>query len=427
MKLVKLKYIGLIILVIILFTPFIIHSQSKKIINLSDDEVNKWLGIESNNEEEDSSNPYASSENYFGDSENSDDDDTIDGDKRAFSSHTEYNDNSESDDNGEYEQRDSYKASSIPFFKGINKIRPTRNKLIDSYIEYFTEDKKGRVWIQKSFEHFEFYFPVFRSQLKFGGLPLELMVIPFIETGYNNEVRSSSNKAGLWQLSEEQAVKYNLEINEYIDERKDFEKATHAAVTELNTLYNTFKDWNLTIMAWALGESKVIEAINRTGTKDCWKIYAEGGFGDSKRRAFLAHFYALLDILVNAEHYGFEPPRFIKGIPYYKVILNKAVELRRIEKDLHLVKGIMYAYNPQLKKRMSPPNYKDFLLKYPADPSIKRDFEIQAAIYNTMPEKVVKHNPEESYPQSTPMEKNQEEEEEEEELPDGLSYYSEDK
>jgi membrane-bound lytic murein transglycosylase D len=229
--------------------------------------------------------------------------------------------------------------------------------------------------------------------LKFEGLPLELMIIPFIETGYNNEVVIDPKKAGLWQLTEELAKNYNLEIDEYIDERKDFERATTAAVLELKRLNNKMNDWNLTIMAWAFGEKEIIKLVNEYRTRDCWKLYELGAFGNSKKKAFLAHFYALLDIIVNAEYYGFKPPRFVKGIPYFRVIINKAVELKRMEQDLRLVDDILYAYNPQLKLRMTPPNYKNFLLKFPADQSLKREFEVQASIYNNMPDNVVKYEP----------------------------------
>lgn len=421
MKLKLFKYCFLLIIIAIIFVPFSLHSQSKKIINLSDEEMSQWLGISTDASSEspsssDSSGMYestssaydeypkeSSTEDYYPSPDIDDrtsakdyvDPDyavsTKDGDGSAYSSLI---DKYSSDPGSPRSTQKLGKAANVPFFKGgINQIDPVNNEFVKSYIDYFINDEKGREWIEASLRHFEFYFPVFRTQLKFVGLPLELMVIPFVETGYNNEVRVDPNKAGLWQLDEHTARKYNLEMDEYVDERKDFEKATRAAALKLKKLYSNLKDWNLTIMAWAVGEENLIHAANTHRTRDCWKLYEAGAFGKSKRRAFLAHFYALLNIIANAGRYGFTSPRFVKGIPYYKILINKAVELKRMEMDLRLAKDILYAYNPQLTLKMTPPNYKNFLLKIPSDYELKRQFEIQASIYNGMPEHVVKYEP----------------------------------
>ncbi len=399
MKKIKLRIILIMVVLAILFSPFVIHSQTKNIINLSEEEMSGWLGIDSTTnsnssiDNPDNREPDTNiiEKSYYDEDSISNQGKSINGDEMAYSTFTNQVESPKNNDLNSTLTTQSYSySSSGPFFNGLNQIPPVRNKYIDKYIEYFKKDKNAREWVEKSFKHFEYYFPVFRSQLKFEGLPLELMIISFVETGYNNEVKVNANKLGLWQLTQGQANKYNLIIDEYIDERKDYERATKAAVLELKRLNNIMNSWDLTIMAWAIGEKQLIKIVNQYRTKDVWKLFEAGAFGNSSRKAFLAHFYALLDIMVNAERYGFKAPRFVKGTPYYKVIINKAIELKRIEQDMKLMSGLMYAYNPQLKLKMTPPNYKDFLLKYPADPSLKSQFEIQASIYNNLPDKVVR-------------------------------------
>lgn len=379
----KIKYFGIIILLIIVFIPIMIDSQTKKIINLTDEEINEWLGVDIGSG---SNSTYTNSNTSP--SSSSSNSNTVNGDSSAYSSIT-----SSYSNNNQVNNR--YKAASSPFFKGIYFIKPRVNDVIRKSVEAIKSAEFGRKYVEGAFRQFEYYFPLFRSELKFAGMPMELMIIPFVETAYNNLAVIDQKKAGLWQLTKELAKRYNLEIDEYVDERLDYEKATKAAILELKRLYSIFNDWELTVMAWSLGEKEVLRIVNKYATGDCWKIYNLGGFGNTRRSNFLIHFYALLDILVNAEYHGFEPPRYVKGTNYYKVLINKAVELERVEKDMNLTKGIMYAYNPQLKQKITPPNYKDFLLKIPAIPRMKESFEIQAAIYNNMPDKVVKTKPEE--------------------------------
>lgn len=67
---------------------------------------------------------------------------------------------------------------------------------------------------------------------------------------------------------------YKLEINSYVDERRDPVKATQAAVRYLNDLYAIYEDWILVIAAYNCGPGNVNKAIRRSGgKKNYWDIY----------------------------------------------------------------------------------------------------------------------------------------------------------
>lgn len=116
------------------------------------------------------------------------------------------------------------------------------------------------------------YFNLIESLLMQYGLPKELKYIAVIESNLKSGAVSVKGAGGPWQFMPETARQLGLVINEYTDERTDYYKSTHAAAKYLLQLYGRFHDWLLVMAAYNGGAGRVMNAIQRSGSKSFWDI-----------------------------------------------------------------------------------------------------------------------------------------------------------
>ncbi len=120
----------------------------------------------------------------------------------------------------------------------------------------------------------EYYFPIFEEVLARYDLPQELKYMSIIESMLNPTATSRAGARGIWQFMYKTARGYGLNIDSFVDERLDVEKAMDAAARYMKDAYNVFGDWCLAISSYNCGAGNVVKAIRRAGGgSNFWDVY----------------------------------------------------------------------------------------------------------------------------------------------------------
>ncbi|MDY6135294.1 transglycosylase SLT domain-containing protein [Campylobacter lanienae] len=118
--------------------------------------------------------------------------------------------------------------------------------------------------ITKEYKH----AAIIKDVLKQRGAPNSLLYLAIVESKLSNRATSGAKAAGIWQFMPSTAKLHNLNVDKYVDERRDPIQATHAAIDYLERLKDRFGKWYLAILAYNGGEGKLSRAIKKAGSDD---------------------------------------------------------------------------------------------------------------------------------------------------------------
>ncbi|MEF2231820.1 MAG: transglycosylase SLT domain-containing protein, partial [Pseudodesulfovibrio sp.] len=116
------------------------------------------------------------------------------------------------------------------------------------------------------------YFPYIEGALAKAGLPGDLKYVAVIESALKPHAGSNRGARGVWQFIESTARKHGLVVDRYIDERRNAELATGAAIAYLSTLYEEFGAWTLACAAYNMGEVGLAQRIDAQETDDYYHL-----------------------------------------------------------------------------------------------------------------------------------------------------------
>ncbi len=140
---------------------------------------------------------------------------------------------------------------------------PIMNKMKDFNSAHY----KDRHFFQAMSDAYLF-IPAIKNILIKHNIPQEFLYLAMAESNFKTKAYSHKRASGLWQFMPKTAKFYNLKINEYVDERRDFVKSTEAAAKHLSALYKRFGKWYLAAIAYNCGGGRLNKAIRKAGSDE---------------------------------------------------------------------------------------------------------------------------------------------------------------
>jgi membrane-bound lytic murein transglycosylase D len=117
------------------------------------------------------------------------------------------------------------------------------------------------------------YIPEIEMKLLNAGIHDDIKYLPIAESGLRNDVVSSAGAGWIWQFMPDTARRYGLQVDESVDERYHFEKATDAAIEYLWDLYEIFWDWALVAAAYNRGENGLQRDMQSQDVDNYYDLY----------------------------------------------------------------------------------------------------------------------------------------------------------
>ena len=157
------------------------------------------------------------------------------------------------------------------------------NDLVLKQLNRYIGTPEGREFMRNSLARMENYKVTVGDYLKKYGVPVEIMAVPIIESGYQNLTEQSNQSmkaAGIWQFIPQTARNYGLRVDSNTDERLDVNLLTDAAMRYLQSNNLRFKDWQLSALSYNMGEEAVQKGMYALGSRDAWELIRNGYEGD---------------------------------------------------------------------------------------------------------------------------------------------------
>lgn len=239
----------------------------------------------------------------------------------------------------------------------------TMNKQVEFYINLFQNQQRGYYerWLARSTK----YLPFIKSNLKEAGLPEDLAYLAMIESGYNPTAISKAQAVGLWQFIAGTGKNYGLRIDSWVDERREPEKATIAAIKYLTFLYDEFDSWYLAVAAYNAGEGKIGRGVEKYKTNDFWQL-ASNDYLALETKRYVPKLIAAIIIAKNPEQYGFSGISYQEPSRYDTIKVPPMTDLNAVAtasgQDIEEIRDL----NNELLKNLTPPGNNSYELRIPA-------------------------------------------------------------
>lgn len=194
------------------------------------------------------------------------------------------------------------------------------------------------------------------ERLEQENLPIELALLPVVESAFNPFAYSHGRASGLWQFIPGTGKMYGLHQSWWFDGRRDVLLSTEAAIDYLSWLSGRFNgNWMHALASYNTGPGRVRKSIKRNKKlgkpTDFWSLKLP-----RETRAYVPKLIAMAKIVADPQRYNLT----LTGIPnqpYFSVVdLDSQIDLAQAAELIKLDIEEIYQLNPGLNQWATPPS-----------------------------------------------------------------------
>ena len=230
--------------------------------------------------------------------------------------------------------------------------------LDDMTLEFINKHLKNKDNFDEYLSNSYFFIYYVVQELEAANLPVELALIPFIESNYDPFSISPSGAVGLWQFMPKTGRFYNLEKSWWNEDRHDPYRSTHAAIGYFKYLFDRFdNDIYLALAAYNAGPTYLDRHINKNKRKnlntDFWSLNL-----NNQVTNYIPKYVALREIIFNPDKYGVKLPEIPFESVVKKIEIPGQVEILNLSEYLDIKPELIYKLNAGYTKWASAPKDK---------------------------------------------------------------------
>ena len=234
--------------------------------------------------------------------------------------------------------------------------------------EIFYMSGGARSFTEGSLNRKTAYDSLVYSKLDEMGMPRDLIYLALVESGFKLKAYSRAKASGMWQFIPETGKRYGLQVDYWVDMRRNPEMATTAALKYLSRLYNEFNDWLLAMAAYNCGEGRVRRLVKEKMADSTWDTTQVVTYWDLKlpkeTMRYVPRILAAMVIGHYPEQYDMKINRQYRP-DFDTVTVFDSFPLEEVAKLLKVSEDTLRSLNMELVKWCTPPNKESYVLRLP--------------------------------------------------------------
>jgi len=226
------------------------------------------------------------------------------------------------------------------------------NSRIQAELNWFVSHPE---YLNRVFTRAQRYLPHITDELHSRGLPLELALLPIVESAYDPFAYSHGRAAGLWQMIPGTATRFGIKQNWWYDGRRDVVDSTRAALDYLEYLHKFNEgDWLNAIASYNSGEGNVRKSVrrNRAANKpdDFWNLRLS-----KETSAYVPRLLALVEIVRDPDQFNLTLPRVADEPQFAVAEIGSQIDLALAAELAGVNVDTVYTFNPGYNRWSTDP------------------------------------------------------------------------
>ena len=200
-------------------------------------------------------------------------------------------------------------------------------------------------YLKRVFERSRRYLYHIVDELEKRGMPMELALLPMVESSFNPMAYSRAHASGLWQFIPGTGKRYELAQNWWYDGRRDIVASTSAALDYLQDIYEMHGDWHLALASYNWGENAVARALEKNRAANLPLDYSSLSM-PLETRQYVPKLQALKNIILNPEAFGIELEPIPNQLYFTTITRTRDIDVRLAAKLAEMPVEEFIALNP---------------------------------------------------------------------------------